>query len=55
MFNDPATGMPYRNLKPGQEGFLALHNEILIFAAIFVVMMIIPGHIINYQNRRETK
>lgn len=40
---------------PGQEGFLALHNEILIFAAIFVVMMIIPGHIINYQNRRETK
>ena len=30
-----------------------LNNEILIFAAIFVVMMVIPGHIINFQNRRE--
>ena len=39
----------------GREVFLALHNEILFFAAFFVVMMITPGHIINYQNRRETK
>lgn len=30
-----------------------LHNEILIFAAIFVVMMVIPGHIIGCRNRRE--
>ena len=28
-----------------------LNNEILIFAAIFVVMMVIPGHIINYRTR----
>lgn len=25
----------------------------LIFAAIFLVMMVIPGHIINYQNRKR--
>ena len=30
-----------------------LNNEILIFAAIFVVMMVIPGHIINYRTRHE--
>lgn len=30
-----------------------LNNEILIFAAIFVVMMVIPGHIIGCRNRRE--
>lgn len=30
-----------------------LNNEILIFAAIFVVMMIIPGHIINRRSRHE--
>ena len=30
-----------------------LNNEILIFAAIFVVMMIIPGHIINHRSRHE--
>lgn len=30
-----------------------LNNEILIFAAIFAMMMVIPGHIINRQNRRE--
>ena len=28
VFNDPATGMPYRNLKPGQEGFLFGSNSI---------------------------
>lgn len=28
-----------------------LNNEILIFAAIFLVMMVIPGHIINYRTR----
>ena len=55
-FNDFAMKSRFASqAAPGQEGFLALHNEILIFAAIFVVMMIIPGHIINYQNRRETK
>ena len=30
-----------------------LNNEILIFAAIFVVMMVIPGHIINRRSRHE--
>ena len=30
-----------------------LNNEILIFAAIFVVMMIIPGHIINHRSRHQ--
>ncbi len=30
-----------------------LNNEILIFAAIFIVMMVIPGHIINYRTRHE--
>ena len=27
------------------------NNEILIFAAIFLVMMVIPGHLINYRTR----
>ena len=30
-----------------------LNNETLIFAAIFLVMMVIPGHIINYRTRHE--
>lgn len=30
-----------------------LNNEILIFAVVFLVMMVIPGHIINYQTRHE--
>lgn len=30
-----------------------LNNEILIFAAIFLIMMVIPGHIINYRTRHE--
>lgn len=30
-----------------------LNNEILIFAVIFLVMMVIPGHIINYRTRHE--
>ena len=31
-----------------------LNIEILIFAAIFLVMMIVPGHIINYR-AKQTK
>ncbi|WP_300100503.1 hypothetical protein [uncultured Alistipes sp.] len=30
-----------------------LNFEILIFAAIFLVMMVIPGHMINYRNRHK--
>lgn len=30
-----------------------LNNEILIFAVVFLVMMVIPGHIINYRTRHE--
>lgn len=30
-----------------------LNNEILIFAIVFLVMMVIPGHIINYRTRHE--
>lgn len=30
-----------------------LNNEILIFATTFLVMMVIPGHIINYRTRHE--
>lgn len=29
---------------------LLINNEILIFAAIFIVMMVIPGHILNYKS-----
>lgn len=38
---------------PGLIDSRMLNNEILIFAAIFVVMMVIPGHIINYRTRHE--
>lgn len=34
-------------------GAALLNNEILIFAALFVVMMVIPGHIINYRTRHQ--
>lgn len=30
---------------------MLLNNEILIFAAVFVIIMVIPGHIINYRTR----
>lgn len=38
-----------------QNGEIAtlLSGEILIFAIIFLVMMVIPGHIINHQNRKQ--
>lgn len=38
---------------PQQIDCRMLNNEILIFAAIFVVMMVIPGHIINRRSRHE--
>ena len=38
---------------PQQIDCRMLNNEILIFAAIFVVMMIIPGHIINHRSRHQ--
>lgn len=30
-----------------------MNNEILIFALLFVGMMVVPGHIINYRTRHE--
>lgn len=30
-------------------------TEILIFAAIFFVMMVVPGHILNYKTRKDWK
>lgn len=38
---------------PQQIDCRMLNNEILIFAAIFVVMMVIPEHIINRRSRHE--
>ncbi len=29
-----------------------LNNEILIFAGVFFIMMVVPGHIINYQSHK---
>lgn len=39
-------------LQDGQCACL-LYGEILIFAAIFFIMMVIPGHIISYQSRKR--
>ena len=30
-----------------------LNNEILIFAGVFFIMMVVPGHIINYQSHKR--
>ncbi|HJA98433.1 MAG TPA: hypothetical protein H9779_02390 [Candidatus Alistipes avicola] len=32
---------------------MLLSGEMVIFAMIFLVMMVIPGHIINHQNRKQ--
>lgn len=48
-----------RQLQPtveevGQEGVdKYISADILIFAAIFFAMLVIPGHILNYKNRRN--
>lgn len=48
-----------RQLQPaveevGQEGVAKyVSADILIFAAIFFAMLVIPGHILNYKNRRN--
>ena len=30
-----------------------LNNEILIFAGVFFIMMVVPGHIITYQSHKR--
>lgn len=35
--------------------FVAGINQILVFASIFVIMMIIPGHILNYYCKKHAK
>lgn len=38
----------------GQEGVVAyISADILIFAAIFFAILVIPGHILNYKNRKR--
>ncbi len=44
-----------KRLPAGTVDASLLCNEILIFAAIFVIMMIIPGHILCYRSNRQAK
>lgn len=40
----------------GREGVAAyISTDILIFAAIFFAMLVIPGHILNYKNRKSKR
>ncbi|MCM1300376.1 MAG: hypothetical protein NC250_08030 [Alistipes senegalensis] len=44
-----------KQLPAGTVDTALLCNEILIFAAIFVIMMIIPGHILCYRSNRQAR
>lgn len=44
-----------KRLPTGTVDATLLCNEILIFAAIFIIMMIIPGHIMCYRSNRQAK
>lgn len=35
--------------------FIKGNDQLLIFAAVFVVMMVIPGHILNHYSNKQTK
>lgn len=42
-------------LAAGETGRHAISTNILIFVAIFFVVLVIPGHILNYKNRKSRR
>lgn len=42
-------------LAAGETGQHAISANILIFAAIFFVLLVIPGHVLNYKNRKSKR
>ena len=44
-----------KQLPAGRVDATMLNFEILIFAGVFIVMMIVPGHIFNHRSQRHVQ